>query len=143
MASVGDQIIEALVAAIAAPAVPLGASVGRFQVQQPVPPFIGVYGLVEEVTPIAGRGALVHRGMMVMVEVRVQDDPPDRAVDPLLVHATKRIMAGDRRLGGLCNGIKELKTEWKAQPGARIMGAGTRFFLVAYQTRADDPEAQA
>lgn len=154
-ASIREQIVEAIVAALSDPSGPAGLTVHRFRARplsQDQLPAQVVYA-VEERTIIAGNvsfttptaitagltGDLVEHQLLVAVETRVMGDPPDVALEPFVVWATQQVLK-DTSFGGLSINALEYDTKWTAQDAATgVFGATSQEFVIQYFSLAADP----
>ena len=154
-ASIREQIVEAIVAALSEPSGPAGLTVHRFRARPLTAdqlPAQVVY-VVEERSIVAGNvafttptasaagltGSLAIHQLLVAVETRVAGDPPDVALEPFLVWATQQVLK-DPDFGDLAINALEYNTKWTAQEAAdAVYGAATQQFVIEYFSLAADP----
>lgn len=152
--SIRERIVDAIVTALEAPGGPSGLSVHRFrtrpltkdnlpaQVVYVVEERSVIAGNVSFTTPTAMTGALTgdltEHQLLVAVESRVAGDPPDVALEPLVVWATQQVLA-DPTLAGLAISTLEYDTKWTAQEADQVYGAASQMFVIQYFSLAADP----
>ena len=150
MASIREQIIQAVVTALDGAGKPQGLTVHRYRtrpIEKDKLPAQVVYpsgsgGSVAETTSLYGGMADdVLRELRVRVESRATGEPADQALDPLYLWSVRSIMA-DPTLGGLAFSIREEATSFDAAEFEEVIGAAATDFIVEYVTSRDDPEIQ-
>lgn len=150
--SIREQILEAIVAALQAGGGPAGLSVHRSrarplskdqlpaQVVYPIQERTVVQGAKFAPAPYLGKPqqVLVRHTMAIIVEHRVIGDPPDVALEPLLVWATAQLLA-DPQWGTLAISTEEHETKWAASEEDATYGAAAQEFHIDYFSLAVDP----
>ena len=149
MASIREQIIQAVVAALDGSGKPAGLTVHRYRTRplekddlpaQVVYP-AGTGGAVAETVRLYGGTNDVLRELRVRIESRVMGAQPDQLLDPLYIWAVKAVMS-DPTLGGLAHEIREEATSFDAVEFEQPVGASATDIIVEYVTSQDDPEIQ-
>lgn len=154
-ASIREQIVEAIVAALSDPSGPAGLTVHRARARpltQDELPAQVVY-VVEERSVVAGNvafttptaltgalvGSLTEHQLLLRVETRVAGDPPDVALEPFVVWATQQVLK-DPSFGELAINALEYDTKWTAQEASTgVFGATSQDFVIQYFSLAADP----
>lgn len=145
--SIREQIFLQIEAALGGAGKPESLTVHRERlrpIEKETLPSILIYAEDDAPKTLSGEvyGApLCERRLSVAVECRAQgalDVPPDTALDPILIWATKAIMA-DEKFGGLANGTDELRTTWFSREGEIPVAAAAIHFTVKYRTATNDP----
>lgn len=147
MASIREQIIVALMAALNAGGGPAGLTVHRERtraIEQDSLPAIMIYCEDDPPKTLSGvtyRAPLTERQLTVGVECRALGSSsvsPDAALDPVTVWATKQTFS-DETFGGLANGVEEIRTVWSSREGDKPIAAATIHFTIKYRTSRLDP----
>ncbi len=140
-----SEILVALEAALNGAGLPGGATVHRSRtrpIEKDALPALVLY-LLDESTEAKSSGAYkARRAMRVRVECRTTadaDTAPDDAVDPLLSHVVRAILA-DPRQGGLAVKTEETGTTWDAAEDDLLYAAAAVDFTLDYITAAGDPD---
>lgn len=145
MASIREQITASRVTALDAAGKPAGLRVHRARrkpIAQDKLPAIVVYQLGEETKRKGGEwGPLYEHELALALEVRVKGDPPDQKLDPYIVWATKT-MVGDQSAGGFATSVEFVGAQWQEAASNQPLGAARLDFVIRYQSKANDPEAQ-
>lgn len=147
MPSIREQILVALGAALAAGGGPSGLTVHRERTR-PIEidslPAVMFYAEDEQPKTLGNqtyRAPLTERQLSVGVQCRAKGAtgvPPDTALDPILVWATKTVLANEA-FGGLANGVEENRTVWSSHEGDDPIAAATVHFTIKYRTSRLDP----
>ncbi|HEX6924352.1 MAG TPA: hypothetical protein VF167_02930 [Longimicrobiaceae bacterium] len=149
MASIGEQILDAIEAALDGAGKPSGCTVHS----DPTQAYEGSSSLSEIVVdPVreqvraddfAGSSGQfnVQRTMTVQVLLRAQGTPPRKAVDPLRVWVIQAMM-NDPTWGGKATDTREVSTEWAASRAEAVYADAAVTFEIVYNTAGDDPETQ-
>lgn len=149
MASKRDSIIAAVVTALGVASVggttkPTGLDVHRMRtrpIQADALPAMVVFWLGDE-APSPDATSRTMRSTRIAVECRVAHPGtnPDAALDPLLVWATKAVLA-DHTLGGLASEVEEGRSYPDLGDQGEAVAAAAIEFVVKYQTTWNDPES--
>ena len=157
MASIREQIVLQIIALLEASGAPSGLTVHRERtrpIEKDSLPAILVYADDDDPEPLAAqqyKAPLVTRDLILSLEHRALgtlDNPPDAALDPLLVWATQQIL-GNEKLpttdfpDGLANGVIEGKTKWNSREGDQLFASATQTLKVKYRTSRTDPTAKS
>jgi hypothetical protein len=147
LASIREQILVALQAALAAGGGPAGLTVHRERTR-PIEidslPAIVPYAEDEQPKTLGGevyRAPLTERQLSIGVQCRAKGTAsvsPDTALDPILVWAMKTVLANET-FGGLANGVEENRTVWSSREGDDPIAAATVHFTIKYRTSRLDP----
>ena len=138
--STREQICQYLLAQIDADEKPDGLLVGR---QRSLPldttllPAAIVYLISETAQRIVGRSIASRREAVFRVEIRVEGNPIDQRLDPLINWIVQQVMA-DFKLGGLAKEIEELGSQWTQSVQDTAIGAVAIDFKVTYYTKVND-----
>lgn len=147
MASIGEQILDAVETALDSAGKPAGCTVHS----DPTESYEGsstlselvIDPVSERVVPddLAGSAGQfnVERTLTLRLLLRAQGTPPRAAVDPLRVWAIKA-MATDPSWGGLATDTREVSTEWAASMAEAVYASAAVTFEIVYNTAGDDPE---
>lgn len=146
MASIRDQILDAVVAALntATPAgVPQAARHRLTPYELANLPAIDVAPIEEQAEGIGPRlnPSAVKRTLRFKVRCWARGDAPEVAADAMVSWATK-VLAGNR-LGGLAHGIEEVGTSWTDDVSNDVFGVAEVEFIAQYQTKAADQGVNA
>lgn len=107
-------------------------------------PAIVLYAEDEQPKTLGGavyRAPLTERQLSIGVQCRAKGAAsvsPDAALDPVLVWATKTVLANET-FGGLANGVEEDRTVWSSREGDDPIAAATVHFTIKYRTSRLDP----
>jgi hypothetical protein len=151
--SIREKIILAIVAALDGGDKPSGLTIHRERtrpIQDDQLPAILVYSEDDAPTPVGGqvyKSPLVERQLVIYLEHRAQgsiDDPPDAALDPLIVWSTKTMVGNEKFVvtgfpDGLATGVVEGKTAWMSRQGDKSIAAASTQWIVKYRTSRLDP----
>lgn len=152
MASIREQIMDAVVAALDGASKPASITVHRSR-GRPIDdddlPATVVYLRREDTADRAT--ALLDRRTIIALEHRVSGDPVDTQLDALLVWGTAAMQA-DPTWGGLAYETTEQSTEWdsgllQAQqrrgggPMSAVFGAARQEFEIVHATQREDQES--
>jgi hypothetical protein len=159
-ASIREQVLIAVVAALAAATAPRGTglvspptglTVHRERtraIEVDSLPAILVYADDGVPKPLAGQvyGApLTEHELTVALECRAQGSSavsPDAALDPVLVWAALAIFA-DERFGGLASGVEEGRTVWNSHEGDVPIASAKYSITVKFRTSRLDPTSKS
>ncbi len=148
MASVREQILQAVELALSGPGKPAGVSVHRYRTRpfnSDALPALVIYPAPdgERVERVTLQPSRADRTLTIRIECRLiaAGEPPDTALDPLLVWVTRAIMA-DPTLGGLAVRTTEVRTLWDAEELDRVYAAAAVDFQIEYRTDAVDQETR-
>lgn len=143
--SIREAIIQEIQAAIDAPEKPAGLNVHRARtrpIHQDALPAAVPYLAGEDIDEEAStKDGMVVRSLEIRVEIRVQNEVPDAALDPLVTWVVQQVLA-DSSLGGRTLGVYETGTSWAAEELNAPFGAAAVGFLVEYMTAEADPTTQ-
>jgi hypothetical protein len=142
-ASVRDQVIAAVVAALNAPAdkpcLTYRTRVAAFSAAEL--PAMVVYPVTEDITRASQN--VVKRDLSLRVEVHVEGEPPqDAAIDPLLSYVVKTLYA-DPTLDGLIKFLGEDKVQWSFDPSDVGSSFAALDLQVVYTSATTDPAQKA
>jgi hypothetical protein len=150
-ASIREQIMAALVAALAGAGGPSGLTVHRERtkpIETDSLPAILAYADDDVPKPLAGqnyKAPLTERQLTVALECRAQGSAStsvDQALDPILVWAAQAIQK-DETFGGLANGIEEGRTVWNSREGDVPIAAAKLSITIKYRTSRLDPTSKS
>lgn len=144
--SIREQIFQQLETLLAGVGGPPGLAVSRERlrpIEKETLPAILIYADDDAPKTLASqqyKAPLSERQLTLVVECRANagTGPPDAALDPLLVWATKVIVANEQ-FGGLANGVEEQRTTWLSREGEIALAAAALHFTVKYRTARADP----
>lgn len=145
MASIREQIIDFVEAKLGEAGGPTGLRVHRSR-HRPIDaadetlPAVVIYPIDEDVE-LASHDRDVKRSLMLRFECRVQGEPTDTQLDPILTWVVQQ-MFDVPKLGGLAIWVREQKTQWAGESRERTLGAAAVDFEIAYETMQNDPEVQ-
>ena len=147
MASIREQIVIALVAALNAEGGPAGLTVHRERTR-PIEidslPAIMVYNDDDVPKPLAAQvyaAPLTERRLSVAMECRAAGSSgisPDQALDPILVWAAEAVFA-DEHFGGLASSVEEGRTVWSSKETDTPIAAAKWNVTIKYRTARTDP----
>jgi hypothetical protein len=155
--SIRELILTAIVANLADSASGItGLTIHRMRsrpIEEDGLPAILVYTEDDEPKPLAGQtfqAPLVERQLVVYLEFRAVaslTNPPDQALDPLIVWATQTMTANEKFVSqdypdGLGMGVVEGKTAWMTKEGDKILAAASTQWIVKYRTSRLDPTSR-
>lgn len=148
MATIRNQILDAIVTALNGAGKPADLTVDRFPVSN-VDEADLPHGCVRPGRESVSRPSdklraypLRERRLEVRIEFRVKatgDESPDEALDPLLAWATKAL-AADPTFGKLAIESEELEIAWEGDEADARFGLATITFSVLFTTNAHDQE---
>ncbi len=147
MASIREQIADAVIAALVDPAGPAGLNVHRERtrpIEQDKLPAILVYFEDEEPTPLEKQkfqAPLTQRHLGLVLEMRAvpsAGQAPDEAIDPLYCWSVQQVMK-DEKFGGLAMGVTEGPTKWMAKEADVIYAGAALHLTIHYRTSRLDP----
>jgi hypothetical protein len=144
MSSIREQIITAAVAALntSTPGgVPAADRVRMEPYQSEDLPAINVMPVREEMeNEKEGRWSyFLKRGCTLRIECRVQGNPADQLLDPLIVWAGT--VLGGAKFGGLAEDCYEILCEWSYAASDQPYSMASLDFRVEYSTLKTDPTA--
>lgn len=146
MASIREQIFDAVVAALGAGTPPAGLTVFRERTR-PIEidslPSILVYAEDDVPQNLQKQtfSPQTERALSLILECRAQGAAgvsPDQALDPVLVWAAQRVLKNER-FGGLASGVEEGRTVWKSREDDQPIASAKLGFTVRYRTSRLDP----
>jgi hypothetical protein len=147
LASIREQIVIALVAALNAEGGPAGLTVHRERTR-PIEidslPAIMVYNDDDVPKPLAAQvyaAPLTERRLSVAMECRAAGSSgisPDQALDPILVWAAEAVFA-DEHFGGLASSVEEGRTVWSSKETDTPIAAAKWNVTIKYRTARTDP----
>jgi hypothetical protein len=138
--SIREKICQYMVDQINAEGRPTKLLVGR---QRSLPldstllPAALVYLVSEEVERLTGRSTVSRRKAVFRVELRVEGEPSDQQLDPLIGWVVQQVLA-DFSAGGLVKEIEELGSKWDQSAKDIVVGAVGIDFQVTYYTQVND-----
>jgi hypothetical protein len=158
LATIREQIIETVVAALAAaeaggknpPAKPGGLTVHRERTrpldQDELPAIVVKEAKEGKPRPVGStyKAPYVEREMFVALEFRAAGSSgvsPDQALDPLIAWGLYQVF-GDESFGGIANGVEELETDWHSKEGDAALAAATTHLAIKYRTSRIDPSSR-
>lgn len=147
-ASVREQLVRAVVAAIDGSGKPSGLNVHRSRTRaigNDQLPAVVVYLLQETLPPERqqpARGRQIARRTATLVcECRAKGVLADEALDPLTTWVVQALLA-DPTLGGLAYAVSEAGTQWDAAELDDVYGGAQVHFQIDYTTAAGDPASR-
>jgi len=159
-ASIREQIILAVIAALGAATAatgaglvspPTGLTIHRERTR-PVEidslPAILIYADDDVPKPLAGQvyaAPLEESELSLWIEGRAQGSgsiPPDAALDPIMVWAALAIFA-DERFGGLASGVQKGRTVWNSREGDVPIASAKWSITVKFRTSRLDPTSKS
>jgi hypothetical protein len=151
LASVREQIVAALVAALSAGGGPAGLTVHRERTR-PIEidslPSILVYADDDVPKPLAQQtydAPLTERHLSLSIECRAAGSSGvavDQALDPILVWAASAVRA-DEKFGGLASGVEEGRTVWSSRETDTQVAAAKWSITIRYRTSRLDPTSKS
>lgn len=139
MASIGEQIVAAMVAALnASPSKPATCYRSRVDAfAAPELPAMVLYNVRERIIRKSQHNA--YRQRTVRLEVLCAGPPPvDALIDPLFIYATQALW-NDPSFGGLDLGLEPVAAIWEEAPGYPDVAMAAFDFDFIYVTKLDDP----
>ncbi len=139
------EILAAIQSALEGAGLPVGTTVHRSRtrpIEKDSLPALVLYLLDESTESKSSGGYQARRAARIRVECRtkVEDDtPPDDAIDPLVSHVVRAVLA-DPRQGGLAHKTEETGTTWDAAEDDELYAAAAVDFTLDYITAAGDPD---
>jgi hypothetical protein len=149
-ASIREQIMLAIVAALDAGGAPAGLTVHRERtrpIETDSLPAIMLYAEDDQPKPMGSnyRAPQTERQLSIGLQCRAVGSSsitPDEALDPIIVWADLQMFL-DETFGGLANGVEEIRTVWSSREGDQPVAAATIHFTVKYRTSRLDPTSKA
>jgi hypothetical protein len=150
VATIREQIVERVVAAIAGGSPPVGLTVHRERTRpielDDLPAVVVKDAKESKPRPIQSnyKAPFVEREISIVLEFRAKGSSgvsPDQAIDPLYAYAMVQIFK-DESFGGLANGVEEGETEWRAKEGDTLLAASTTHLSIKYRTSRIDPSSR-
>jgi hypothetical protein len=150
VATIREQIVERVVAALTGGSPPAGLTVHRERTRtlelDDLPAVVVKDVKESKPRPIQSnyKAPLVERDISITLEFRAAGSSgvsPDQAIDPLYAWAMVQIFK-DESFGGLANGVEEGETVWHSKEGDTLLAASTTYLSIKYRTSRIDPSSR-
>lgn len=147
MATVREQIMQAVLAALDGVGKPAGLNVFRYRTRpltEEEYPALVVYNGTEQVDRVGNhRGSLVRRELGLRIEGRTIGDTPDVDLDPILAWVTQALIAAPSLPGNLAITTEEDSTEWEHEEAEVGYSVARMLYRVTYSTLPHNQEVKS